>query len=58
MKILLVVIGVILIFIGLGIAAYGLWITRPETGMAIEVYIGAAFGLLGLFIAGLGGYRE
>jgi hypothetical protein len=44
----------VVLFIGLGIAAYGLCITKPQTGMASEVFIGVAVGLLGLFIAYLG----
>jgi len=51
---LLVAIGLVVLFIGVGIAAYGVSITKPQTGMATEVFIGVAVGLLGLFIAYLG----
>jgi len=52
----LVAIGLVVLFIGLGIAVYGLCIIKPETGMAIEVFIGVAVGLLGLFIT-YSGYK-
>jgi hypothetical protein len=39
---------------GVGIAAYGSYVITPQTGMATEVFIGVAVGLLGQFIVYLG----
>jgi len=54
---MLVVLGFITMVIGILLAAYGLWITKPETGMAKEVYWGVVVGVIGLLVMILGGYR-
>lgn len=55
---MLIVLGFITMVIGLLVAAYGMLITKPETGMAKEVFWGTVAGILGFFLMILGGYKK
>jgi len=55
---MLVVLGFITMVIGILVAAYGLWITKPEMGMTKEVVWGVVAGVIGLLTMILGGYRK
>jgi hypothetical protein len=55
---MLIVLGFITMAIGILIVAYGMWITRPEAGIAKEVFWGVTAGVFGLVMMILGGLEK